>query len=214
MVALGAFVAAALFTPVAPAHACSPVLPPRLDDLVPGEPVPSGNGVVVGVYEFEHIARSPNLVVAISQSVSVVTRYWGTPPPHTGLQRYGPSWEILFGGNDCGAGMANLGDVGYRRVEERAVDNPNQPRSGSAIGGVQGSDGSVTAEQEAMLTERFGPPVVLGVSARDRVVSTLMAWQWHLVALVSVAMVIFAVLRWRRSPSEPAPASGDQTSLG
>ena len=94
--AAAGLVAAALFTPVAAARACSIVSAPHIDDLVPGEVV-FGEDQVLGVYEFEFVARSPNLVVTLAQSVSVVTRYWGTPPPRTGLQRQGGTWELFFG---------------------------------------------------------------------------------------------------------------------
>lgn len=187
-----------------PASACSMEAPPHIEVVAPGEPVRDySDDVFLGVYEFEFVAHSPGLIVVGPRSATVVTRYWGVPPSDFGPQRVGSDLGVLGGDGNCGQHLGGTGEVGYWYVDSRNVDHPNQSRASLTVAGV---DGSLTPEQEAMLEERFGPSVVVGVSVADRSVGFLMAWQWQLVALGVVAGVIAGIVLFRRRRSRVSNA--------
>lgn len=131
-----------------PAIACTIIPGPQLSDLWPGEkPFRSFLWPVVGVFESETIERSPPDGDG-EWSITVVTRYWGLPPPNTGAVKHGPFQETTCPLPQLGA----VGDYRYGYVFERA-DGERQ-----IGGGILGVGSMLSAQQEAMLAERFGPP--------------------------------------------------------
>lgn len=208
------------FAAPAPAWSCSSIPPPHIDDIAPGEPIPELTGsIAVGVYEQEHITGSPGLVFISPRTVSVVTRYWGTPPASLGPQTHGEGLGIL-GSSGCGNQAGTAGLVGYNWVDQVYLDNaPDAHRPLPSIdirpfhdGYTETTEGVLTAQQEADLTERFGKPTTIAVSSSDRLKATLMAWQYHIIALVSVAgIATVLVLRRRRdrSNANDAPSVAD-----
>ena len=86
-----ALVIASFLATAAPAFACSIAQPPDIADLMPGSTLAGGHpdAEVVGVYEFEYLARSPRLLISGPRAVTAVTRYWGEPPAHLGLEMTG-----------------------------------------------------------------------------------------------------------------------------
>ena len=212
---VGAFALTASFLVLAsPAVACSRAAPPNIADIVPGEPIPGyGMSPVLGVYEQEHIAGAPGLVLISSRTVSVVTRYWGTPPPHTYLQRHGEGLGVL-GMSSCGNEAGHTGLIGYNWVDQSVLEHgtewgrplPSIDIRPSTDGFTTTTAGVLDAEQEAELTARFGTPVVLLNSGADRVLGILIAWQYHLALATVIAFAVFALwrLRTRTRSSDPA----------
>ena len=85
---LGTVMVLGLLVPAASALACDWAPLTSVEDVQPGEPLPEFDprtSVVHGVYELEHIAASPDVIIVDERTVSVVTRYWGTAPPDTGF---------------------------------------------------------------------------------------------------------------------------------
>jgi len=153
--------------------------------------------------------------------VSTVTRYWGVPPASTGLQVHGEGLGIL-GSSSCGNQAGAVGLVGYNWVDQTHLDTSTEPqRPLPSIdtrpfldGFTATTHGALTPRQEAGLTERFGEPTVLMITSGDRVAAMLMAWQYHLIALVLVAgIAVFLVLRMRRThaTATATPGASDST---
>jgi hypothetical protein len=153
-------------------QACSLALAPELDDLRPGEPAGEFDpSAVTGVYEYETIARSPGLTG--DRSVTIVTRFWGDAPDDVGLRVVTPG---------CGRTVSDTGTVGYWWVSS----SERRFRSSMTLADTSGA---LTADQESVLVERFGPPTVLDVSRVDRTLASARAWQWELVTLAIVGGV-------------------------
>jgi hypothetical protein len=68
-----------------------------------------------------------------------------------------------------------------------------------------GTDGRLTFEQEAMLGERFGPPVTLDVSTRDRLVAAGTVWRLELLVIVALTAAAVLVLRRHRRSRRAQP---------
>ncbi len=185
------------------ASACSFAMPPDIAGIYPGVPAVEGDtAAVVGVYEFEYIARSPRLLISGPRAVTVVTRYWGHPPAHLGLEMTGDD-AGLFGYSSCGDLTRPTGTRSYWYSDERSVDREDWGRSWLTL---VGTEGSLSEAQEAMLDERFGPPVVLGVTLADRGTALVALWKWHMLAALLIgAAVVVVVRRRRRSIPTPAP---------
>ncbi len=192
---------------VAPADACSRAAPPLIGEFVPGRPLPdseSPDSVIVGVYEQQHIAGSPGLIVISPRTVSIVTRYWGTPPANVGLQLHGAGLGVL-GASSCGNQAGEVGLIGYNWVDQNDLDQfpdtgrplPSIDIRQSVDGFLPTTTGLLTAEQEAELTVAFGEPVVLDISRSDRIVGFLMVWQYHLALIAGV--LLFIVIRRMRA---------------
>ncbi len=190
-----AVVSAVLVTVGSAAYACSVRRPPNIADLEPGVPVPDRNPdiAVVGVYEYEYIARSPQLLISGPRSVSIVTRYWGEPPAHIGLDISGDGagrWSTT----SCGDTTNPVGTIAYWYSDEKSVDRPDWGRSWLTL---EGTESGIDTAQEAMLEDHFGPPVVLGTTSSDRAGAVFILWKWHLLAIV-LAAGVWAVIRIRR----------------
>ncbi len=183
----------------APASACSWAAPPDIADLEPGTALWEGAAPVVGVYEIEHLARSPRLLISGPRAVTGVTRYWGEAPALLGLEMTGMD-AGLWAYSNCGDMTQPAGTVSYWYADEKSIERPDWGRS---VQTLAGTDGSLTVEQEAMLVERFGPPVVLGTSAFDHVQARFMLWKWHLLALViGTGLLLFVRRRHRVAAPE------------
>lgn len=163
-------------------QACSLAPAPNLDDLRPGEPAGDFDTTpVTGVYEYETVARAPGWFG--DRSVTIVTRYWGDAPDHTGRSVVTPG---------CGRTVSDAGTVGYWWV------STSERRFRSSMT-LRDASGTLTAEQESALAERFGPPRVLDVSRLDRMLAAAQAWQWELLALAgSCGVAVLLVVRVRR----------------
>ena len=187
--------------------------PPHIDDIVPGQPLPDDAGdVVLGVYEQEHIAGSPGLVFVSSRTASVVTRYWGTPPPSTGPQLHGRGLWFL-GVSSCGNQAGHVGLVGYSVVSQRTLDyhrDSDRPLPWIDIrphmdGFTATTEGMLTPAQESDLTAKFGAPIILDITPTDQLVAALMVWRIHIaVLLVLIALGALFVLRRHRSKATVA----------
>jgi hypothetical protein len=186
-------VAAVGLVPSGEADACSLPDMPDIEDVLPGEPIRSLNtGPVLGIYEIEHIADAGWF--GSERSVTVVTRYWGTPPDVTG-----PLMRV----EGCGTSTARAGEYGYGWVDTRTQQELLGSRVSVSLGGI---DGRLTFEQEVMLGERFGPPVTLDVSARDRLVAAGTVWRLELLVIVALTgAAVLALRRHRRSRRRAQP---------
>ncbi len=199
-----------------PASACMTNPEPRPADLWPGEKVDTSlRGAVVGVFESETTERSPGDGDG-EWSVTVITRYWGSPPLNTGSEKHGPFHQTSCHFPRLGA----VGDHHYGYVYEHPDGNRARGRATGAFSEV----GPVlNAVQEAMLAERFGPPQIPAVTppvddtapvavttptvdptmARDTASiadsSTTRVMPWRLTFSVTVAGVAIAIVWWRRS---------------
>ena len=178
-----------------PASACSWAAPPDIADLEPGVAPWDGSAPVVGVYEIEYLSRSPRLLISGPRAVTVVTRYWGEAPAHLGLEMTGMD-AGLWAYSNCGDMTQPAGTVSYWYSDEKSVERPDWGRS---VQTLAGADGSLTAEQEVMLAERFGSPVVLEVAFGDEVQARFMLWKWHLLALLTGAGLVLLMRRRRRT---------------
>lgn len=156
-----------------PARACSRPIPPTLAQILDpaglGRDWPSPEVTIAGVYEQTHIASAPSLVVRDVRTVSVVTRYWGTPPD-LGRVMHGDGLGIL-GGDSCGNESGSAGDVGYHWVVEQG-----QRRFLPYIETAAGWSSRLTPAEEADLVARFGSPVVLEVNAITRIAALFQLW--------------------------------------
>ncbi|MEN8237891.1 MAG: hypothetical protein ABFR53_01690 [Actinomycetota bacterium] len=208
---IAAALVALAFAIAAPAWSCSSIPPPHIDDIAPGEPIPELTGsTAAGVYEQEHIAGSPGLVFISPRTVSVVTRYWGTPPAHLGPQMHGEGLGI-FGVSSCGNQAGTVGLIGYNWVDRHDLDigrDPHRPLPSIDIrpsldGFTETTTGVLTEAQEADLTRRFGEPKVVLISAKHRFLANLMAWQYHIIALGFVAGLL-AIFVFRMQTRRPA----------
>jgi len=169
--------------------ACSVQLPPSLDEIV--ETRTAYETSVTGVFEVEHIAYAPNIGVRTARSVSVVTRYWGEPPPNLGRVSHGEFW--FGGGSSCGNGNRDLGEIIYSWTDG-TEENRGQF---SGISTYRGSARSkLSPDQEARLTAVFGEPVELSPSAFTR--SVAWAQIWWLPTLLGMAIGTIALLPLRR----------------
>lgn len=196
-VSLGIGVAVALVA-ASPAVACSQSVPPSIDELASG----SFEGTpVAGVYEQHHIDSAPHLGVRAERTVSVVTRYWGTPPANTGRVIHGNDTVLAM--SSCGNESGHEGMVGYGWVAEGSTSEYR----GLPWVNLGGPDtwqtaGTLTVEQEQMLEAAFGPPVILEVSAATRAGALVQLW-WAPVLVVgtlgAIAAVISMILRRRWS---------------
>jgi hypothetical protein len=178
----------------APASACSWAQPPDISELKTGVPLWEGSPAIVGVYEVEYLARSPRLLISGPRAVNIVTRYWGTAPAHLGLEMTGTDAGV-WAYSSCGDLTRPRGTVTYWYTNEKSAERLDWGRSWQTLSGI---DGSLTAAQEGMLAERFGPPVVLGISFFDNVQARFMLWKWHLLALVAAAGAWLYLRRRRR----------------
>ena len=165
------------------AEACSVGIPPDLNDLAPGVPAYEGYPPVVGVHEYQHIARSPRLIMTGPRSVVVITRYWGEPPPSLDMRLTGSDRGIYLT-SGCGDGTRPTGDVAYSYTDERTATHGTWTWSSQDLGGV---NGPLTEEQAAILSERFGPPVILNISIGDHAAGLWLLWGWHLLGVLLVA---------------------------
>ncbi len=172
-----------------PAAACSTDRPPTLDEILVEQEVRDRQ--VTGVFEVEHIAFAPTFFVRTSRSVSVVTRYWGEPPPDLGRVTHGEYW--LGGGSSCGNGNGDLGDVIYS-WSDGVAENRGQ-FSGINVPRESGTS-KLSAQQEAALVAAFGPAVDVGPS----LLTSATAWAqiWWLPALLGLGAATFVLLPLRR----------------
>ncbi|HUP76332.1 MAG TPA: hypothetical protein VM282_25075 [Acidimicrobiales bacterium] len=195
-----AVVTAIGFVPSGGVDACSLPEMPHIEDVVPDEPIRSLNtGRVLGIYEIEHIAYAGWF--GSERSVTVVTRYWGTPPDETG-----PLMRV----EGCGTSPAGVGERGYGWVDTRT----QQALLGSRISrSLRGTDGGLSFEQEVMLVERFGPPVTLEVSTRDRLVAAGRVWRLELLVIVAVTGVAVLLLRRHRRARRSARTQPHGTAI-
>lgn len=199
---VGLFVLSVVVFSDSVASACSWGWPPTIQEV-------AADADVVGIFEQEHIAEAPALVFVSSRAVSVVNRYWGTPPPNVGLALHGEGSGIL-GVGSCGNLAGHLGLVRYGGVSQSVVDAPPSaytrrlPRIN--IGSednrdVINFDGRLSVDQEAVLTARFGPPVTVEVSRWERIGGTLFVWRHHLAIapalLVPLGLVVSRRRLWR-----------------
>lgn len=168
-------------------QACSIAPVPDLDELRAGESAGDfDTSPVIGVYEYETIARSPGLFG--DRSITTVTRYWGEAPDDVGLRVVTPG---------CGRTVSDAGTVGYWWVST----SERRFRSSLTLGDASGT---LTAEQEAVLVERFGRATTLDVSRLDRVLASARAWQWELIAFAVVGGVGLLVLARVRGAAHAA----------
>ena len=176
---------------VGPVMACSYAEPPSVQDLVSGS-FRSRN--VAGVYEQQHIDSRPNLILWDVRTVSVVTRYWGEPPLNTGLVMHGDS--NILGSDSCGNESGDEGMVGYGWVES-AEDGERRflPWVTLDEPGTWRTTGRVSADQEALLTAAFGPPVVLDVSPATRVLAFVQLWWLPTLIGIALGSVLYVVFR-------------------
>lgn len=170
-----------------PAAACSYTTGPELSDYLSGD---EWNGQIDGVFEYQHIAWTPNLGYRDERSVSIVTRYWGDPPDQPGLEIHGE--HFLGYTNSCANGAIPLGTVDYGvfYVGSRAWR--------SSFGGIQISEG-LTPALAGLLEERFGPPVPIPVTLSARAGAWfLLIWQPVLFVAVVVGGPMWLAKRWRQ----------------
>lgn len=186
----------------APASACSWAQPPNISELQAGVPLWDGSSAIVGVYEVEYLARSPRLLISGPRAVNVVTRYWGAAPAHLGPEMMGMDAGVMAQ-SSCGDLTRPRGSVTYWYTTEKSAERSDWGRSWQTLNGV---DDTLTAEQEAMLVERFGPPVVLNTSLFDHLQARFMLWKWHLLALAVVMAAWWYLRRRRRATAADQPA--------
>lgn len=150
-----------------PAIACMTVAGPQLNDLWPGKKADTSlRGAVLGVFESETTRRSPGDADG-EWSITVITRYWGTPPLNIGPRMDGPFHETSCPFPRLGA----VGDHHYGYVYEHLDGNREVGRASGAFSEV-GS--TLNAVQEAMLAERFGPSILpVAITAPPRVPTTV-----------------------------------------
>ena len=199
-----AFVTAAGFVVVAwlpvALSACSIPAPEPFADLIESGELHGQD--VVGFFEERHIAWFPPIPGLLTdQSAAVVVRYWGDPPS-LALETHG-SIEGVLGSDDCGfSGYP----IGHRTFDAALEGSENHLRG--AIGVVefsQDSGGTPSPAELATLTERFGPPVELGVGIDDYIVGyALIAWR-PLVAAAILAVAGIAIGRRITRVREDAP---------
>lgn len=175
-----------------------------------------GDEEVLGVYEREHLAESPSLLVVGGRTVSVVTRYWGEPPPDLGLNLHTASmgwWDS--GVWPCYGGGGHVGRVDYRWVGEGTLDDA--PRVTNHIEkhflGL-GADDRLSPAQDAELTARFGPPVIVGASLGERLGGTLFVWRHHLAVAPAVLLPLGFVASRRRLWRSPCEYTLDRGVVG
>jgi hypothetical protein len=181
--------AAVVWAAAPPSPACSVRMPPTLDEIV--DTRLAFDNPVTGVFEIEHIAYAPNFGLRTARSVSIVTRYWGEPPPDRGRVSHGEFW--LGGGSSCGNGNGSLGEVQYSWTD--GVEENRGQFSGITTG-RQSARAKITARQEAALTAAFGPPVEVPPSAVTR--SVAWAQIWWLPTLLGLALGVVALFPLRR----------------
>ncbi len=159
------------------ASACSWRRLPEVADLEPGRALPNDHPdkIVVGVYEFESIARFPRLLVYGPRDVTVVTRYWGEPPARLGLE-VGGSEPGIRSYSDCGDGTSSVGTQLYWYADELSLA---ENRWGRGTATLTGTEVGLSRSDEALLEERFGAPQVLSISLTDRLLAHAMIWRWH-----------------------------------
>jgi hypothetical protein len=170
-----------------PAAACSYTTGPELAEILSGD---EWNGQIDGVFEYQHIAWTPNLWFRDERSVSIVTRYWGDPPDHTKTELHGD--HFLGYSNSCPNGAIPLGTVDY------GVVHVGSRAWRSSFGGIQISEGLTPALAD-LLEERFGPPVPTPVTLSARAGAWfLLIWQPVLFVVVVVVGSVGLVKRWRQ----------------
>ena len=133
---------------------------------------------VVGVTRHDAFAAPPGLKIWAPGSVAKATTVWGMDGDRNGLMASGGRFNVISEGEDRGATQ----DVGSSRYEivYRTGDGPH------VFAAVHGSD------DEAMLTQRFGPPVEDPVGVADRVVAYVALWAGP-VATIAAFLVIGSV---------------------
>ena len=196
-------VAAALlgFCSVAlPAMACSMIAPVELDQLVGGS---SWVGPIDGVFQYQHIAWTPNLGYRDARSVSIVTRYWGLAPSPIGFDIHGDHY-FLFA-SSCPNGAGSLGAAQYGVVE--AGQRSSRPAW------LIAAFGDLNATQAALLEDRFGPPVEVPVPLIARAAAwSLVLWVPALLVGLPVAGIAWRIRRTsRKVPTNVSPSHNDTT---
>ena len=179
-----------ILTTAPAAPACSRAANPTLHEVLRNETLVKSP--TTGVFEIEHIAYAPNFFLRVERSVSVVTRYWGEPPPNLDRVTHGRQWLGGYG-QTCSNGHGRLGSVWYSWThgewDERA-----------SIWGIafsrDAAQKTLTAQQETLLEAAFGPAVVVDHSA----VTHITAWAniWWSPILLGLALGAFVVYPLRR----------------
>lgn len=190
--------------PMTAAHACSVAEPLPLVDAIEADEAP-------GVYQQKTVARAPGFFLFWSGSTaSVVSRYWGEPPPNTGIQYEGGEWKWSnpFVVDSCEGLLDDdghiltpdgpVGTVGYGLASESDHRDAPGPYLGD---GAQ--TGELTSDETVILESAFGPLVGVDHSTWTLIQATALVW-WRTV--VSWGLIILAALwlarRYRRNAAE------------
>ena len=207
LLAVGMLAAGIVLTSPTSASACTPTRPLSVAQALGTESPPDigeADLPAAGVYEAGPIASVPDLGIVAGESVSAVTRYWGTPPAQLDdLERVGGRWrvvDLVTGGfDDC---ASDPHDISYGAVIE--VRSGGSASSGTysqrlAVDRDDPEGGSRTrlaTAQEALLTERYGPPVEVGFGFSERLGAYTTLW-WSRVALIAfLGLAVALPVRW------------------
>lgn len=199
---LGLILAAALvILPALPAAACGVSLV-SLDETVGGK-LDSGSSTISGVFETSVIAESPPLIYRGKRSVSVVTRYWGERPVKTGRERHGGG---SFLGHDSDCWSDPTGDPGAAYYGFVFSPQGDFDRGlGWAIDTDNPWGDRLSVSEELMLSDRFGSPTVVEVTAATRRHAFVDLWRDPAIVLAVVGGSVAVIVYRRRQPHDGEP---------
>lgn len=179
-----------------PAQACSRIQPPTIDQLTEESALSDiFTDGVVGVFQQETLAQSPNVGLRRGAAASVVTRYWGTPPENTGVEVSGG--ELLLGTlwfTDCEPDQqAPPGESGYGWTE-----TTGGPRYIWVDIGDGQLIGELSTSQVQSLDAAFGDHITLAITPADRLQAVIWVWWPILLPTAVVAALIILTVKRRR----------------
>lgn len=175
------------------AGACSLPAPEPIEDVVSSGA--SDRGPLVGVHEQQHIVRFPDVLgLNTERSASVVVRYWGEEP-NLRVASHGHFGIPLFGGDSCGSFAQPNGFLSAHASTERGLDSTRSAYPNLAVAAGE-YGGPLSAVEEALLDERFGPPTLVTTGPDDYVAAyALVLWR-PLLSLFVIGGLGWLV--WRR----------------
>lgn len=194
-----------------------------------------------GIYEQETIARAPSILIRDAATASVVTRYWGTPPPNLGTQYKGGGWlswmPNLLSADSCEGLLDDEGNIltpdgsigtvgyGYAPPPQNAT-GPLSPEEAAAQGTVpwhrsapsllldnEDIVGGLSVHEMDTLEATFGPATEVDHPISAYILATVVVWWPTVIGLAVVAGVIaFTVYRIRERRSRDYTGSSRSMS--
>jgi len=196
-------VASIVVLPMTAAHGCSVAGLP-LVDAIEADKAP-------GVYQQETVARAPGFFLFWSASTaSVVSRYWGEPPPNTGIQYEGGDWKWSnpFVVDSCEGLLDDddhiitpdgaVGTVGYGLASESDHRDAPWPHRGD-----RARTGELSSDETAIFESAFGSAVGVDHSTWTLIQATALVW-WRTALSYGVLVLIafWMARRYRRNAAE------------